>query len=92
MAVPDFSDVQSDADADLEQMPNSSLIWNELRYWISVLAGFALMIGYKTIFPTQPPFIDICVVILASCLIAFMAGFSVRRVIVGILKGALGSM
>lgn len=91
MAVPDSSDFESKVETELERKTTSlpRLAWQEVRFWISVLGGFALMISYKSTFPTQTPAIDACVVVAAILLTAFIAGFSIRQIMIQIVKDLL---
>lgn len=91
MTIPDPSDSQSEVETEPDQKITSSQhsVCKEVRFWVSVLIGLALMIGYKAMFPTQKPVVDICIVILASLLIAFVSGFSIRQTIIGLLQTLL---
>jgi hypothetical protein len=61
----------------------------ELRFWLSALFGFALMIGYKSLFPTQSTLVDVCAAIVASLLVTLMAGFPVTKTVIVIIKNSL---
>ena len=92
MTVPDSSDssaVESQAQLKLEQESTSThrFAWfQEFRFWISVLIGFALMIGYKVIFPIQSIVIDIGVVGLVSLTVLLIAGFPLHQAIISVIK------
>jgi hypothetical protein len=85
-------DAQSQEIPELEQEPvlQQQFAWlKELRFWLSALFGFALMIGYKSLFPTQAAFVDIGAVVVASLFAAIMAGFPISKVVIGIINGLL---
>ncbi len=88
----DSPDAQSHETPEPEQEPilQKQSIWlKELWFWLSAPLGFALMIGYKSLFPTQGALVDIGVVVVASLLVAIMAGFPVSKVVIEIINGLL---
>ncbi|OUL37483.1 hypothetical protein BV372_00510 [Nostoc sp. T09] len=92
MPVPDSSDssaFESQAKSKLKQESTYThrFAWfEELRFWLSVLIGFALMIGYKVIFSIRSTVIDIGVVGLVSLIVALMAGFPIHQAIVSFIR------
>lgn len=91
MAVPDSCDFESKVETELERKTTAlpRLVWQEVRFWIAVLVGFAVMISYKSRFPTQTPAIDACVVVAVILPTAFIAGFSIRQTMIQIVKDLL---
>ncbi|BAY12721.1 hypothetical protein [Calothrix sp. NIES-2098] len=51
-----------------------------------MVIGFALMIGYKSIFPIQITVIDIGVLGLVSLTVLLIAGFPIHQAIISVIK------
>lgn len=68
---------------------HQSAWFKELRFLLSALIGFILLIYYKSLFFKLSIVIDVCILILVGLLIAIMAGFPIRQALNIIIKNLL---